>query len=158
MRLTLWRTRSGRLHPHPGHDVLRPRRLSAKHQERILSQCPDAADVRGVRAWLKTGRVVRKGQKGIKIVDPVLGDDGNAKVVNIKPAWVFDVTQTDERLKRLAALRLRAGREHSRPASLTTHDPFADESIGGQSLVCVVRRHNFSERASCCGLRVRRGG
>ena len=31
-----------------------------------------------------------------------MGGDGNAKVVNIKPAWVFDVTQTDERTARAA--------------------------------------------------------
>jgi hypothetical protein len=57
---------------------------SPKNQERILSQCPAASDVRGFHAWLKAGRVVRKGQKGIKIVAPVMGGDGNAKVVNIK--------------------------------------------------------------------------
>ena len=28
---------------------------------------------------------------------PVMGGDGNAKVVNIKLAWVFNVGQTDER-------------------------------------------------------------
>jgi hypothetical protein len=47
--------------------------------------------------------VVRNGQKGIKIVAPVMGGDGNIKVVDIKPAWVFDVSQTDERTQRLAA-------------------------------------------------------
>ena len=47
--------------------------------------------------------MVRKGQKGIKIVAPVMGGDGNAKVVTIKPAYVFDVTQTDEHTQRVAA-------------------------------------------------------
>ena len=59
---------------------------SAKNQERILAQCPDASDVRGFHAWLKAGRVVRKGQKGITIVAPVMGGDDGGKVVNIKPA------------------------------------------------------------------------
>jgi hypothetical protein len=61
--------------------------------------------VRGFHAWLKAGRVVRKGQKGIKIVAPVMGGDGNSKVVNIRPAYVFDVTQTqaNERPHRAAA-------------------------------------------------------
>ena len=77
--------------------------FSAKNQERILGQCPDAAAVRGFHAWLKAGRVVRKGQKDIKIVAPVMGGEGNAKVVNIKPAWVFDVTRTDERTHHAAA-------------------------------------------------------
>jgi hypothetical protein len=58
--------------------------------------------VRGFHAWRNAGRVVRKGQKGITIVAPVMGGDGNAKVVNIKPAWVFDVTQTDALTQRAA--------------------------------------------------------
>jgi hypothetical protein len=76
---------------------------SPKKQERILSQCPHASDVRGFRAWIDAGRVVMKGQKGIRIVAPVMGGDDGAKVVNIKPAHVFDVTQTDERTARAAA-------------------------------------------------------
>jgi hypothetical protein len=47
---------------------------------------------------------VRKGQKGIQIVAPVMGNaDGTPKVVNIKPAYVFDVSQTDERTPRASA-------------------------------------------------------
>jgi hypothetical protein len=59
--------------------------------------------VRGFHAWLKADRVVRKGQKGIKIVAPVMGGEADGKVVNIKPAWVFDVSQIDERTTRVAA-------------------------------------------------------
>ena len=58
--------------------------------------------MRGFHAWLKAGRVVRKGQQGIKIAAPVMGGEGNAKVVNIKPAYVFDVTQTDKRTQSAA--------------------------------------------------------
>ena len=47
--------------------------------------------------------MVRQGQKGFTIVAPVMGGEGNAKLVTSKPAWVFDVTQTDERTQRLAA-------------------------------------------------------
>ena len=36
-------------------------------------------------------------------VAPVVGGDGTAKVATSKPAWVFDVSQTDERTQRLAA-------------------------------------------------------
>ena len=46
---------------------------------------------------------MRKGQKGIKIVAPVMGGEDGGKVVNIKPAYVFDVSQTDERTARAAA-------------------------------------------------------
>jgi hypothetical protein len=59
--------------------------------------------VRGFHAWLKAGRVVRKGSKGIQIVAPVMGGEDGGKVVNIRPAYVFDVTQTDERAPRAAA-------------------------------------------------------
>ena len=75
---------------------------SAKNQERIPAQCPHASDVRGFHAWLNAGRVVRKGQKGIKIVAPVIGGEDGGRVVNIKPAYVFDVSQTDERAPRTA--------------------------------------------------------
>ena len=71
--------------------------------------------MRGFDAWLKAGRVVRKGQKGIKIPAPVMGRDGNAKVVTIKSAWVFDMSQTDARTPRAAAWRFRTCRECSRP-------------------------------------------
>jgi hypothetical protein len=48
--------------------------------------------------------MVRKGQRGITIVAPVMGySDGAPKVVTLKPAYVFDVTQTDERTQRAAA-------------------------------------------------------
>ena len=63
----------------------------------------DASDLRGFPAWLKVGRVVCKGQKGIMIVVPVMGtSDGTPKVVNIKPAYVFDVSQTDKCTQRAA--------------------------------------------------------
>jgi hypothetical protein len=56
----------------------------------------------GFHAWLKVGRVVRKGQKGIQIIAPVMGGEDGGTVGNIKPAYVFDVTQTDERTPRAA--------------------------------------------------------
>jgi len=42
-----------------------------------------------------------KGQKGIRIVAPDAIDDG--KVRSIKPVYVFDLTQTQERTQRAAA-------------------------------------------------------
>jgi antirestriction protein ArdC len=73
----------------------------------IAMQRPTATDVRGFKEWLDHGRVVRKGEKGIAIFAPVTrrlsdderqdGDPEDArKLVNVKIAWVFDVTQTDE--------------------------------------------------------------
>jgi hypothetical protein len=49
--------------------------------------------------------VVRKGQKGTKIVAPAMGQsDGTPKVVNIKPADVFDMSLTEELARRTRAL------------------------------------------------------
>jgi hypothetical protein len=47
--------------------------------------------------------VVRKGQKGSTILAPVMGGEGGGNVVTIKPAYVFDVSQTDELAHRAAA-------------------------------------------------------
>jgi hypothetical protein len=44
-----------------------------------------------------------KGQKGIRLVAPDTMDDG--KITSIKPVYVFDVTQTQERTPRAAAWR-----------------------------------------------------
>jgi hypothetical protein len=76
---------------------------AAKNQQRILAQRPDVIDVRGFHAWLKAGRVVRKGSKRIKIIAPMMGQsDGTQNVVTIKPAYAFDVSQNDERTPRVA--------------------------------------------------------
>jgi hypothetical protein len=65
---------------------------SSRNQERLFPLCPHASDVRSFHAWLKAGRVVIKGQKGIRIVAPDQLDDG--KIVSIRHTHVFDVTQT----------------------------------------------------------------
>ena len=48
-----------------------------------------------------SGRVVMKGQKGIRIVAPAEIDGG--KVTSIKYTHVFDISQTQERTQRAAA-------------------------------------------------------
>jgi hypothetical protein len=73
---------------------------SARNQERILDACPHASVVRTFHGWLAAGRVVMKGQKGIRIVAPDEVDGG--KVTRIKHLHVFDVTQTQERTARAA--------------------------------------------------------
>jgi hypothetical protein len=65
---------------------------SPKNQERILTACPHATEVRTFHGWLAAGRVVMKGQKGIRIVAPDTIDEG--KVTRIKPLYLFDVSQT----------------------------------------------------------------
>jgi hypothetical protein len=82
----------------------------------IAAQQPDATRVAGYRAWAQLGRQVRKGERGIAILAPVLrrGDPGTADVVaeatppvtdkevsgsrvlaGFRVTHVFDVSQTD---------------------------------------------------------------
>lgn len=76
----------------------------------ILLQRPDATRVAGFRAWNKFNRFVRKGEQGIVVLAPVtkivgrreeIQQDGSKKdvpirrVVNTKPVYVFDLSQTD---------------------------------------------------------------
>lgn len=67
----------------------------------IHSQRPDATLVAGYRAWLQLKRFVKKGEKGIAILAPLLrkdkdGDDPEQKIlVGFKVAYVFDLAQTD---------------------------------------------------------------
>jgi hypothetical protein len=68
----------------------------------IARQRPDATRVAGFHAWRKLGRFVRKGEKGIAILAPIVGrkesdaaDDDSKTVVGFRAAYVFDVAQTD---------------------------------------------------------------
>jgi antirestriction protein ArdC len=68
----------------------------------IVSQRPEATRVAGFHTWRKFGRFVRKGEKGIAIMAPIVGrkdsdaTDGESKtVVGFRAAYVFDVEQTD---------------------------------------------------------------
>lgn len=74
-------------------------RYSAGNVTRILSAMPRATDVRGFAQWLKEGRCVRKGEKGIMIYTPAGNwrdkDGTETGRVRVKRAFVFDITQTD---------------------------------------------------------------
>ena len=70
----------------------------------IWRQRPDASYVGGFNTWLKCGRYVRKGEKGIAILAPMFfkdkrqnGDGADAEVKRIwfKVVYVFDISQTD---------------------------------------------------------------
>lgn len=67
----------------------------------ILTQRPDATQVAGYRAWQSMGRQVRKGERGIAILAPmvckVTDDEGTEgkRVVGFRGVYVFDVSQTD---------------------------------------------------------------
>jgi len=65
----------------------------------ILAQRPDAQLVSGYRKWQELGRQVRKGEKGIRILAPLLRKDEHDQdtrfLIGFKEVSVFDVGQTD---------------------------------------------------------------
>jgi hypothetical protein len=70
------------------------------NQMLIWRQKPDASFVGGFNTWLKCGRFVRKGEKGIAILAPMFFKDKNAVGEDTKRIWfkvvyVFDISQTD---------------------------------------------------------------
>lgn len=71
----------------------------------ILWQRPDASRVAGFKTWQSLGRTVRKGEKAMRILAPLLvnktdedehGEKKTRKVlVGFRPVPVFDIAQTD---------------------------------------------------------------
>jgi len=70
----------------------------------IYSQRPQATHVAGFHSWLKLRRYVRKGERGIVILAPMIGkkkdggeltEDAETRVFGFRAAHVFDVSQTD---------------------------------------------------------------
>jgi antirestriction protein ArdC len=76
----------------------------------IYSQRPQATHVAGFHAWLRMRRYVRKGEKGIVILAPMVGrrksdqpddelvEDEQTRIFGFRTAYVFDVSQTDGEL------------------------------------------------------------
>ncbi len=75
----------------------------------IARQKPDATRVAGFWKWKELGRSVRKGEKGIRIMAPIIGvrrkkdeeaekditKQNTAVLVGFRSAYVFDVSQTE---------------------------------------------------------------
>ena len=67
----------------------------------IVSQKPEATHVEGFRTWLKFGRRVRKGEKGILIRAPYAvrrkdaGEEDGQTFIGFKAAYLFDISQTE---------------------------------------------------------------
>jgi antirestriction protein ArdC len=75
----------------------------------IARQKPDATRVAGLYAWNQLGRKVRKGERGIRILAPVIGirrkkgeeaekdvrTQNEGVVIGFRSAYVFDVSQTE---------------------------------------------------------------
>jgi hypothetical protein len=90
-RLTALLKTMGRFHKYSWHNVAL-----------IATQCPTATRVAGFHTWRTMGRFVRKGEKGIAILAPIVGrrntdadQDDSKSVLGFRAACVFDVAQTD---------------------------------------------------------------
>ena len=80
-------------------------RYSLRNVMLIASQKPTATHVAGFHAWHKLGRFVRKGEKGILILAPIVRrknenkeqneTDESSTAVCFRAAYVFDINQTD---------------------------------------------------------------
>ncbi len=73
---------------------------SANNVWLILLQRPSASHVAGYHSWLKLGRYVKRGEKGIGILAPMVvkytdsdGKEDN-RLVGFRTVYVFDVSQT----------------------------------------------------------------
>lgn len=96
--LTSYLTAMGRFHNYSLGNILE-----------IARQMPEATRVAGMYAWNQMGRKVKKGQKGIRILAPMIGtrrkkDSEAVKditkqnqpvLVGFRSAYVFDVSQTE---------------------------------------------------------------
>src|SRR6266849_10913726 len=81
------------------------RRYSLRNVMLIASQKPTATHVAGFHAWHKLGRFVKKGEKGILILAPIVRrkdqnttqdeTDESSTPVGFRAAYVFDISQTD---------------------------------------------------------------
>ena len=72
----------------------------------IASQKPDATRVAGFQTWKSLGRFVKKGEKGIVIIAPMVlrrkdasdhadASDEDRTILRFRAVYVFDVSQTD---------------------------------------------------------------
>ena len=96
--LTAYLTAMGRFHDYSFGNILE-----------IARQRPAATRVAGLYAWNQLGRKVRKGERGIRILAPVIGvrrkkdaeaekdirTQNQAVLVGFRSAYVFDVSQTE---------------------------------------------------------------
>jgi len=118
----------------------------------IASQRPTASYVAGFHTWHKLGRFVKKGEKGIMVLAPILrrkdaeteGDASSSSAVGFRAAYVFDVAQTEGReLPNISTVRgdpglqyqhlLRFAAEHSIAVELSEQiAPARGISYGGR--------------------------
>lgn len=81
------------------------RNYSMGNQMLIYTQRPTATLVKGFKGWNQYGRYVRKGEKGLMILAPLVGrakpreseleESTESRIFGFKATFVFDVSQTD---------------------------------------------------------------
>jgi antirestriction protein ArdC len=86
----------------------------------IAMQKPEAVRVAGFHAWKELGRNVKKGEKGIRILAPMIGKKAEAEAGQAEPStrvygfrgvYVFDISQTEgKELPSFAKVSGEAGR------------------------------------------------
>jgi len=91
--LTSYLKAIGRFHRYSLHNIL----LIALHK-------PNASHVAGFRTWNQLGRFVKKGEKAIMILAPIVrrkaensedDEKESSRIAGFRAAYVFDVSQTD---------------------------------------------------------------
>jgi len=98
----------------------------------IAMQSPEAEQVAGFATWKKLGRAVKKGEKGIAILAPMIGrknrdadnneadSDQEKKVFGFRVVHVFDISQTEGKpLAEFAGIEGEAGQYFARLKALT---------------------------------------
>ena len=128
-------------------------RYSFQNAMLIHLQRPDATMVAGYGRWQELGRQVRKGEKGISILAPMVKkierEDGTTdkRLFGFKAASVFDISQTDgEPIP-----------EPPRPEPLTADDPRASSlydalaayALTHGSVVSLVSRDELGDAHGC---------
>ncbi len=148
--LTAYLTAMGRFHNYSFGNILE-----------IARQKPDATRVAGLYAWNQLGRKVRKGERGIRILAPVIGvrrkrdveaekdirTQNQAVLVGFRSAYVFDRLSRDLRPAWPATVRRRRARGLHACASMAA----ATSSLNSLARCKAVwMRTSSSSRAAIC--------
>src|SRR5215469_1196225 len=84
--------------------IARFHRYSLQNVLLITSQKPTASYVAGFRTWNELGRFVRKGEKGLMILAPIVRrktddqedcEETSHSITGFRAAHIFDISQTD---------------------------------------------------------------
>ena len=114
----------------------------------IARQKPDATNVAGLRTWNSLGRFVKRGEKGIMILAPMIGHkkadsvaeatedakQSQAQLYGFRAVYVFDISQTEG--KDLTALvgvdeRVRVAHREAVNVALDELERYVQARIGG---------------------------